>query len=50
MRVLLIEDSRDIAENIADYMEARSYEMDFAMDGITGMHLALTSRWRTSIG
>ncbi len=41
-RVLIVEDNIDIAENIADYLEALGHITDFAMDGIGGLHLALT--------
>jgi DNA-binding response OmpR family regulator len=40
--VLIIEDSQDLAANIADYLEARGYVVDVAMDGVTGLHLAVT--------
>ena len=42
MRILIIEDNRDIAGNIADYLEPLGHELDFAADGITGLHLAVT--------
>jgi DNA-binding response OmpR family regulator len=42
IRVLIVEDNRDICENIADYLEARGHITDFAHDGIGAMHLALT--------
>ncbi|WP_366945130.1 response regulator transcription factor [Desulfoluna sp.] len=45
MRILIIEDNRDIAENIGDYFETRGHVSDFAMDGITGLHLALTGEY-----
>jgi DNA-binding response OmpR family regulator len=41
-RILIIEDNIDISENIADYLEAKGHVLDFAFDGISGMHLALT--------
>ena len=41
-RVLIVEDNRDICENIAAYLEKRGYEMDFAYNGISAMHVALT--------
>jgi DNA-binding response OmpR family regulator len=41
--VLLIEDNRDIAESIADYLESRGYVIDHAGDGVTGLHLAVTN-------
>ena len=40
--VLVIEDSQDLAANIADYLEAHGYLVDVAMDGVTGLHLAVT--------
>lgn len=40
--VLIVEDNRDLAANIADYLEARGYLVDVAMDGVTGLHLAVT--------
>ncbi len=43
IRVLIVEDSRGICENIAAYLERYNYVMDFAYDGISAMHLALTN-------
>nr|WP_064667438.1 response regulator transcription factor [Pseudoalteromonas prydzensis] len=43
MRALIVEDNRDICENIAAYLEQHSYILDFAYDGISAMHLALTT-------
>lgn len=43
IRVLIIEDHADIAENISDCLTAEGFITDFAMDGIGGMHLALTN-------
>lgn len=40
--VLIIEDCNDLAANIADYLEAKGYLVDVAMDGVTGLHLAVT--------
>lgn len=42
IRVLIVEDNRDICENIATYLEQHRYIVDFAYDGIRAMHLALT--------
>jgi len=41
MNILVVEDNRDIAENIADYMEPRGHNLDFAADGKHGLQLAL---------
>ena len=43
VRVLIVEDNRDICANIAAYLEKYSYILDFAYDGISAMHLALTN-------
>ena len=40
MHLLLIEDSRDLAANICEHLEARGHIMDAAADGVTGLHLA----------
>ena len=42
LRILIVEDNADIAENIGDYLEQQGHVIDFAMDGIGGLHLALT--------
>ena len=44
MRVLVVEDHKDIAANIGDYLEGRGGTVDFAYDGIGAMHLALTTK------
>ena len=41
MRILVIEDNQDIAANLGDYLEDRGHTVDFAADGITGLHLAI---------
>ena len=43
MRILVVEDHRDIAENIGDYLAPKGHEIDYAADGITGLHLAVTN-------
>jgi DNA-binding response OmpR family regulator len=43
MRVLIIEDNPDIAANIGDYLEDHGHTVDFAGDGITGLHLAIVN-------
>jgi len=45
VRILLIDDHRDIAENIAEFCEGRGDTVDYAGDGITGLHLAVTGRF-----
>ena len=41
MHILVIEDNSDIAANIGDYLEDRGHTVDFAADGVTGLHLAI---------
>lgn len=41
MKLLIVEDNRDIAENIADYFEPLGHSLDFAYDGEQGLKLAL---------
>jgi DNA-binding response OmpR family regulator len=43
MKILVIEDNPDIAANIGDYLEDRDYVVDFAGDGVTGLHLAVVN-------
>ena len=43
MRVLIIEDNPDIAANLGDYLEDHGHTVDFAGDGITGLHLAVVN-------
>ncbi len=45
LQILLVEDNQDIAENIADYFEARGHLLDFALNGVQGLHLALTQTY-----
>ena len=42
MRVLIVEDNRSLAANLVDYLKSRGHIVDLAMDGITGLHLAVT--------
>jgi len=43
MRILVVEDNRDIAANLGDYLEDRGHTVDYAADGITGLHLAVVN-------
>lgn len=43
IRVLIVEDNRDICANIAAYLEKHPYILDFAYDGISAMRLAVTN-------
>ncbi len=43
MRILVIEDNRDILANILDYLQLKGYSVDCAQDGLSGLHLATTA-------
>ncbi len=45
MRLLVIEDNRDMLANLADYLALKGYVVDCAADGLTGLHLAATQRY-----
>ncbi len=45
MRVLIIEDNRDLASNMFDFLEAKGHVVDAAGDGVTGLHLALVNQY-----
>ena len=42
MRILVVEDNRDILANIVEYMQLKGCEVASALDGLTGLHLAAT--------
>jgi len=43
MRILIIEDNRDIAANLGDFLTDRGHVVDYAFDGVTGLHLAVVN-------
>ncbi|WP_217477722.1 response regulator transcription factor [Stutzerimonas stutzeri] len=45
MRILVIEDNRDILANVLDYLELKGFVVDCAQDGLTGLHLAATGHY-----
>ena len=45
VNILVVEDNRDIAENIADYFEPRGHTLDFAIDGLMAVKLASEQRF-----
>ncbi|AYC34167.1 DNA-binding response regulator [Pseudomonas cavernae] len=45
MRILLVEDNRDILANMADYLGIKGYGVDCAQDGLTGLHLAASEHY-----
>jgi DNA-binding response OmpR family regulator len=40
--ILIVEDNADIAELVGGFLEGKGYTVDFAADGITGLHLAVS--------
>ena len=45
MRLLVIEDNRNLVANLFDYFEVRGHTLDAAPDGVTGLHLATTQHY-----
>ncbi|MCM2318688.1 MAG: response regulator transcription factor [Pseudomonas sp.] len=45
MRILLVEDNRDILANLADYLELKGYSVDCAQDGLSGLNLATSGHY-----
>ena len=41
--VLIVEDHQALAQTIADHLEMADFIVDFAADGLTGLHLAVTN-------
>ncbi|HEY6612392.1 MAG TPA: response regulator transcription factor [Pseudomonas sp.] len=45
MRILLVEDNRDILANLADYLTLKGYSVDCAQDGLSGLNLATSGHY-----
>ncbi|WP_373332242.1 response regulator transcription factor [Thiopseudomonas alkaliphila] len=45
MRILVIEDNRDILSNILDYLQLKGFTVDCAQDGLSGLHLAASNSY-----
>jgi DNA-binding response OmpR family regulator len=45
LKILLVEDHRDLAETVGDFLEAKGFTVDFAHDGQLAMHLAGSERF-----
>jgi DNA-binding response OmpR family regulator len=45
MHILLVEDSQDLAANVGEFLESRGHVVDYAADGLTGLHLAAINRY-----
>jgi len=44
-RMLVVEDNVALAENIFEFFEHHQYELDFASDGLTALHLLTVNRY-----
>lgn len=49
MRILIVEDNRDILANLADFLDMKGYTVDCAQDGVSGLHLATTQHFDLAI-
>jgi len=45
INVLIVEDNDDIATVVGSYLENQGYSVDYAADGVTGLHLAITNNY-----
>lgn len=45
IHILVIEDDIDISNNISDFFEPQGYILDFAMNGVHGLHLAISNTY-----
>ena len=43
--ILLIEDHHDIAAMVCEHLEFSGYDIDYAADGVTGLHLAVSGEF-----
>jgi DNA-binding response OmpR family regulator len=43
--LLLIEDHAEISQMLISYFEGRGYSVDYAADGLTGLHLAVNNQY-----
>ena len=43
--VLLVEDHADLAATVGAYLESQGYDVDYAQDGVTALHLAVTEEF-----
>ena len=40
MRILVVEDNKDIHDNLVEFLELKGHEVEGALDGLSGLHLA----------
>ena len=48
-RILLVEDHKNLALAVGTYLESSGFTMDYAYDGLSGLHLATTQRYEVII-
>lgn len=44
-RVLIIEDNKEIVQNMYDFFDEANYQLDSALDGVMGLNLALANEY-----
>ena len=49
MLVLIVEDNSELATNISTYLESKKHIVDFAENGLTGLHLAVTNSYNVIV-
>ena len=45
MKILVIEDNAGLAQNLFEYFGRQGYTLDWAADGVSGLHLAITEKF-----
>jgi DNA-binding response OmpR family regulator len=45
MKLLLVEDHADLAANVGEFLESRGHQVDYAADGLSGLHLAAVNAY-----
>ena len=45
MKILFVEDNRDLGTNLIDYFEARGHNINLANEGLSGFELASTNQY-----
>jgi DNA-binding response OmpR family regulator len=48
-KILIVEDHRDLAENLFEFLGEQEYALDFAADGLTALHLLSENNYDTII-
>jgi len=48
-RILLVEDNKNLALAVGNYLESSGFTMDYAYDGLCGLHLATTQHYEAIV-